>query len=75
MLAATPMATETSDYKVLTQDGNFAVQQYLALALVRTDRRFSAPRGGLCSTLSAKSPRTCPGEAEGALGTSWGAAK
>ena len=36
MFAVTSMATETPDYKVLTQDGKFEVREYPALTLVRT---------------------------------------
>ena len=35
-LACTAMATETPDYKVLSQDGKFEVREYPALTLVRT---------------------------------------
>ena len=36
MLTVTAMATETPEYKVLTQDGKFEVREYPALTLVRT---------------------------------------
>ena len=36
MLTVTAMATETPDYKVLSQDGKFEVREYPALTLVRT---------------------------------------
>lgn len=35
-LVCTAMATETPDYKVLSQDGKFEVREYPALTLVRT---------------------------------------
>jgi len=35
-LTATAMATETPDYKVLSQDGKYEVREYPALTLVRT---------------------------------------
>ena len=36
IFALTAMATETPDYKVLSQDGKFEVREYPALTLVRT---------------------------------------
>lgn len=36
MLVSAAMATETPDYKVLSQDGSFEVREYPALTLVRT---------------------------------------
>ncbi len=36
IFALTAMATETPDYKVLSQDGKFEVREYPGLTLVRT---------------------------------------